>query len=187
LVTAVRDQATRSAPDAIVVFIGNIQIADWIFEGASDATAIGEVGFDARYDAAGHDALAQLEATGAPVLLATLPTPAWDATAQFAPAPVPGAGPLTINDAARARRLNDRNRALLPRHPGSRLVPYAELITGPDGSISRELRPDGMHLDPDEIPALMRAGLETILRDAYREVIRANPAAARPGRTIWTT
>jgi hypothetical protein len=186
LLDAASDLAERTSPDVVVVFIGSIQIADWLYAGETETTAIGEPAFDARYDAATHAALQRLEGLGAPVLLATLPVPAWDPAVQFPGGTFPGSGPLSMNDAGRTRLLNDRNRALVASHPRTRMVAYAEMISNPDGSVSRDLRPDGMHVVPEAVPGLMRAGLEATLRDAYRDVVRAQPAAARPGRTIWT-
>jgi hypothetical protein len=186
LLDAARAQASKSQPDVIVVFIGSIQIADWLYTGDTQVRAIGDPVFDARYVQAANDGLARLESLGAPVLLATLPVPNWDPTVQFPGATFPGTGPLTINDAGRAHLLDAVNRELMPSHAATRLFAYAELISEPDGSVSTKLRPDGMHLDPAEVPGLMRDGLEALLRDAYREVVRAHPSTVRPGRTIWT-
>ena len=53
------------------------------------------------------------------------------------------------------KRLNALNRVLVATHPRTRLIPFAELISEPDGSVSADLRPDGMHLDPGKVPALL--------------------------------
>jgi peptidoglycan/LPS O-acetylase OafA/YrhL/SAM-dependent methyltransferase len=186
LLDTARAHAMESPPDVIVVFIGTTQIGDWLYTGDTEVSSVGEPAFDARYLDAARAALERLEELGAPVLLATLPVPSWDPTVSWPGVALPGSGPMTINDAGRTHLLNDLNARLASTLGRTRMVPYAELITGSDGSVSDELRPDGVHLDPDRLPGLMRDGLEDLLREAYRDVVRAQPGTALPGRTIWT-
>jgi hypothetical protein len=184
LLETARTVAAEHPPDAVIVFIGSIQLADWRLPDGS-VRAVGDPVFEQRYQVAADAALASLESIGAPVLWATVPVPSWDPSKQgFTP---PGSGPLTINDAGRAARLNSLNRALARvGHPLVRLAPYAELISEPDGSVDPSLRPDGMHLAEDQVPGLMAGGLERLLRDAYRSVLTVQPDAQLAGRHVWS-
>jgi hypothetical protein len=185
LLASARTVAARHPPDAVIVLIGSIQLADWRV-GAAPVQAIGDPGFDARYSGTASSALSTLESLGAPVLWATLPVPAWEPSKQFTGYEPPGSGPLTINDAGRTARLNHLNRNLVGAHPLVRLFPYADLLIGPGGQVSNDLRPDGMHLDPDLVPELMQDRMEEALRAAYRDVVRARPEIALPG-SPWSS
>jgi hypothetical protein len=185
LLATARQVAATQHPDALLVFIGSFQLADWQAPGDPVPRAVGDPTFDASYMAAAHDALTELETLGVPVLLATLPTPAWDPTAQWDAATIPGEGPVTMNDAGRARRFNDLNASVVASHPLVRLVPYAEFISEPDGSVSNALRPDGLHVNPASLAALMPRGLEAIFRDGYRSVSASPGAVREAGPTVW--
>ncbi len=184
LLRTARRVAGERQPDAVLLLIGSLQLADWRF-GAGPTQSLGDLGFEARYLEAAAAGLAVLEGLGAPVLWATLPVPAWDPAQQFGVEP-PGSGPLTINDAARTRRLNELNAVLVGAHPLVRLVPYAELLARPDGTISERLRPDGMHLAPDQVPGLMAGGFEAALRAAYLDVLDVRPDLAPPDHVRWS-
>jgi hypothetical protein len=186
LLDTARDVARRHPPDAVIVFIGSAQVADWRLGGAPTTEWMGQPAFDARYVKSANAALAALEALGAPVLWNTVPVSSWDPTMQNHGQEPPGSGALTINDAVRTARLNELNATLVQAHPLLRLVPYAELISEPDGSVDPHLRPDGLHLDPAIVPGLMGDGLEARLRDAYRSVLRARPALGLDGTTVWS-
>jgi hypothetical protein len=186
LLATARDVAEQHPPDAVIVFIGSTQVADWRLDGSPTTESIGQPVYDARYVRSANAALASLEALGAPVLWNTVPVPSWDPALQNHGQEPPGAGPITMNDAVRTRRLNELNATIVPAHPLVRLVPYAELVSEPDGGVDPHLRPDGLHLDPAVVPGLMADGLEALFRDAYRSVLDARPALGLAGSTAWS-
>ena len=186
LLQTARSTAVERPPDAVLVFIGSIQLADWRY--ADGPTLhVGEEAFDVRYTAAANAALVELEALGVPVLWATLPVPNWEPSKQFAGWNPPGSGPLTINSSSRTALLNELNRRLVGRHPLVRLVPFAELISRPDGTVDERVRPDGLHVAPEAVPGLMVGGLEDLLRTSYSAVTAAIPSAAPKGVVTWST
>jgi len=182
------DTASRSKPDLIVLFIGSAQLSDWIPPGGneSSATHIGVPAFDQLYSSTTANDLRRLAGLGIPILFTTTPTPAWDPTVQTGNPNIPGTGPYRMNDAARARRLNDLTAAVVRGIPLAAMVPYAERISGRNGMVDPAIRPDGLHLLPEVVPGFMNRGLEADLRGAYQGVTGRVRTALRNGPTYWT-
>jgi hypothetical protein len=61
------------------------------------------------------------------------------------------------------------------------MVPYAERISNPDGTVASSIRPDGVHLKQEAVPGIMDRGLEADLRTAYQQVASRVPSAGHAG------
>jgi hypothetical protein len=181
LLDRIEDVAADRRPDAVVLFIGSAQLADRVVPGTSTRTAMGDPAFDAAYDSAAGAALARLAALGPPVLWATVPTPAWVPEMTVPNTDLPGDGPVTMNDAGRAARLRELDAPLAAAY-GIEVVPYAEHLTRPDGTVDPRLRPDGLHLAVDAVHEAMDTWLEAELRAAFNRA--AGDADVRATR--WT-
>jgi peptidoglycan/LPS O-acetylase OafA/YrhL len=180
LTDLVISDAKQSQPDAMVLIIGSMQMADWVEQDGAPAFSLGDPSYDARYRAAFSQALDRFTAElRIPILVATIPTPDWQ------PTNAPGEGPMTANNPARTRRLNEINRSVVQSHPGTRMVDFAGYVSLPDGHVDPALHPDGLHIDPNLVPGIMDRGLADEMRAAYRSVLSANAVPRRPGRTIW--
>lgn len=184
LLDTVGELVRANEPDAVVVFIGSAQLADWILPGTTERTGIGDAAFDERFVAAADAALARLSSFGVPVLLATLPVPAWVPEATFPDAALQGSGPVTLNSATRTQRFNSLLADIVEGHPLVRLVPYAEGIAGPDGAVDPSIRPDGLHLEVGAVEAAMDGWLEDELRRAYLDVVADERLTTAP--TTWS-
>ena len=90
-----------------------------------------------------------------------------------------------MNSVVRARRFNEINASVVAEHPRARMVPFAEAVDLPDGWIDPKLHTDGLHVDPNKVPALLDGELGRALRAAYQSVVAAEPGLRRPGATIW--
>jgi hypothetical protein len=108
------------------------------------------------------------------LLIADVPTPNWNPDYQGAGI-LPGSGPVTINNAQRAAQLNQLNAAIVAKHPQSRVLPYAEGLEAPDGSVDPRLRPDGLHLLPVTAEEVMNAWLAQLIVSAYQSVTAELP------------
>jgi len=188
LIPGTIDAASRSKPDLIMLFIGSGQLSDWILPGGTEASAthIGVAAFDQLYRAAVADALRRLASLGIPILFTTTPVPAWDPAVQTGNPNVPGTGPIKMNDAGRARRLNELTASVVGGIPLAQMVPYAERISGRDGVVDPAIRPDGVHLLPELVPGIMEKGLEADMRTAYQAPILRVKSGARNGPNFWT-
>jgi peptidoglycan/LPS O-acetylase OafA/YrhL len=178
LLDVVEETAAATRPDAVVLFLGVIQLSDWDLDDDGTWRTFGDPVFDARYVAAVGAALDRLAALGVPILWADHPTPDWDPETT---GPLPGAGEPVINDPARLPRMNVLTDAAVAGRPSVRIVPYARHLAGPDGRIPTDVRPDGLHVAAAAVPGVMAAGFESELAAAYR-------ALAAPGapRTAWS-
>lgn len=78
-------------------------------------------------------------------------------------------------------RLNQLTAAVVGGLPVTAMVPYAERISNPDGTVPSSIRPDGVHLKQEVVPGIMDRGLEADLRAAYRQVGSRVGSAARAG------
>jgi hypothetical protein len=173
-------EGRKLQPDVVVLSIGGMQLSDWKQTPSSPPTSIGDPLYDVGYTNALSSAVRRLvQELDVPVLVATIPVPKWN------PANAPGSGPLTTNNPTRTRRLNEINRNVVSQIPGARIAPFAEAVDLSDGSVDPRLHPDGLHIDPAQVPAVMDAGLANQLRDLYRSIAAAQPALQRPGNTIW--
>jgi peptidoglycan/LPS O-acetylase OafA/YrhL len=172
--------AKRSKVDVVILMIGSMELSDWVPSADALPTSILEPGFAARYRATFDRALDILTTQlDVPILVATVPGPRWN------PEEAPGIGDLTMNSVVRARRFNEINASVVAEHPRARMVPFAEAVDLADGWIDPRLHTDGLHVDPDEVPALLDGELGRALRAAYQSVIAAEPGLRRPGATIW--
>jgi len=180
--------ANRTKPDLVMLFIGSGQLNDWVLPGKTEAEAtfIGEPAFDQMYSATAAGVLRRLASLGVPVLFTTTPIPNWDPVVQTGNPIVPGTGPIKMNDAGRARRLNDLTASVVRGISLAEMVPYAERISAPNGSVDPAIRPDGLHLRPDAVPAIMNKGLEADMRAAYQRAASRVTGALRNGPTFWT-
>ena len=176
--------------DAIIVFIGSSQLADWQYDGLTGLHHIGDPLVDARYQQYQQLVLGQLAAAGRPILWATVPLPMWDLAvfSQMIGQPVPGEGPVTLNDPPRTVRLNELNGTGVPQAPTATLWPYAARLVGPDGTISKRIRPDGLHLSEAGVKEVASAWMFDVLGEAYRTVEARGPAAGLvpPERQTWS-
>ena len=176
--------------DAIVVFIGSSQLADWYYDGLIGPDHIGEPVVDARYQQRLQLVLGQLAAAGRPVLWATVPLPMWDLTvfSQMIGQPVPGKGPITLNDPLRTVRLNELNGIGVPQSPIATLWPYAARLAGPDGTVSKRLRPDGLHLSAAGVEQVAAAWMFDVLGRSYRTVEARGQSVGlvAPERQTWS-
>lgn len=176
-------------PDAIVVFVGSAQLFDSQYPGSDQFLPFPDPAVTAAYRTAMTDAIGRLGAFGVPVLWADLPTPAWDLDAfgEMRGAPMPGSGEATSNDPARAARLNEIDSEVIGPSVHTTRWGYTAAISGPDGEIDREVRPDGLHLDPEHARRLARSEFFPALRSAYRTVAgrMAGPLAGR-SPTTWS-
>jgi hypothetical protein len=181
------DDAIRAAddlkPDAIVVFIGSVQLADWQLPGDAQYRGMGDPVLDSQYVVAATDAITRLEAVGVPVLIADVATPNWDPDFR-GKGILPGSGRVTINDAERAGRLNQLNATIIGPRPQSRVISYAGKLQRADGTVDSNLRPDGLHLTPTAAADIMSAWLANDLIAAYQSVTTAVPTT-RTRTTTW--
>jgi peptidoglycan/LPS O-acetylase OafA/YrhL len=163
--------------DAIIVFFGSSQLADWQYYGLDGLHHIDEPEVDLRYGDAMARVMAELSVAGRPILWATVPLPMWDLAvfSQMIGQPVPGEGPISLNDPPRTVRLNQLNDAQVPQYPMAVLWPYAARLVGPDGTISKKIRPDGLHLSEDGVKQVASAWLFDVLGQAYRTVEARHP------------
>ena len=187
--SAAARQARTAGADAIVVFIGSTQLADWELPGMEGWRHLGEPPVDDRYVAALAAAAETLSTAGVPVLWADVPTPAWDVDtfgALLGAGAAPGSGPVTLNDPARAARINQLDGQILPRHPLVQRWAYTEQLSGGTGTVSTDVRPDGLHVSEDAMNRLVEAGLLDVVAEAYRTVLQRAPAGMRPpASTLW--
>jgi peptidoglycan/LPS O-acetylase OafA/YrhL len=175
--------AKEAAADAVVVFIGSAQLADWEYADLDGWRHIGEAVIDARYAEAIDQAVATLEQAGVPILWADTPTPEWDLAVfgeQMGGAEPPGSGPVTLNDPDRATRLNEMDRSTMPAHPMGVVWPYTAQLTGPDGHIDKSVRPDRLHVSPEAMATIADRSLFDALGDAYRTVVARHVPGLAP-------
>lgn len=159
--------------DALVVFIGSPQLADWRYpdrEGWHDITQpeIGEA-----YRQQLDEVLDDLATTEVPVLWADTPVPDWDVD-QFGAmlgGQLPGSGEPVINEPERTEALNRHTLAGLDGQVGAVTVPYADGLAGPDGEIESDDRIDGLHLSEEQVVEAAETWLMSALDDAYQEAL----------------
>ena len=176
-------------PDAIVVFVGSAQLFDSRYDGSREYIPFLDHRVTTPYRAAVSDAVRRLSATGRPVLWADLPTPAWDLEVfgEMLGGPMPGEGEVTSNDPARASMLNEIDAETIEATRGAIRWGYTAAITSPDGTIDDDVRPDGLHLDPEHARRLARSAFFPALEDAYRTVYRRMAGSlADRSPTRWT-
>ena len=174
--------AQDQAVDAIVVLIGSSQLADWTYAGGEGWRDITDVSVQRAYEDALQAALGQLETAGVPILWADVPTPDWDLDAfgELLGGPLPGNGPVVMNDPERVAIVNRIDRSVVQRNPLATIFPWTDVLSGPGGTIPVGLRFDGLHVDEAKIPELAEAKLLAALRGAYTDVAQRAPAAAKP-------
>jgi peptidoglycan/LPS O-acetylase OafA/YrhL len=181
--TAVEQQA-----DAIVVWIGSSQLADWTYEGRDGWFGINDPEVRRGYERALARTLTELAAAGVPVLWADLPVPQWDLE-EFGKrlgGPLPGSGAVTLNDPARAAVVSEINAATVPGNPMVVLWPWRAHLESPDGTISRAVRPDGLHVDEARVGEFAEAWLFDVLDQSYDEVVARRPPGLRaPADHTW--
>lgn len=175
--------------DAIVVFIGSSQLADWEYSDMEGLHRLGEPAIDSRYSSSMSKALSTIAGSGRPVLWATVPLPVWDLTvfSQNTGAPVPGQGPITLNDPPRTVRINALNGSVVPGTSLATLWPFAARLTSADGTVPKRIRPDGLHLSNAGVAEVADAWLFDELGAAFRSVVARAPSGLRPvGRQSWS-
>ncbi|MEO7555635.1 MAG: acyltransferase family protein, partial [Acidimicrobiales bacterium] len=178
------DAIRRNQADALIFFIGSNQMSDWLRPGSNTPVALGDPTYDALYSAKLASVLDGLAPLGIPVLFTSTPTPNWDPS--YDGFDTPGVGPITMNNATRAQRYNDLTRAVVARYPFAAIVPYAERVARPDGSIDPAIRPDGLHILSAAIPAIMDAGLESDMASAYVRALAGTPTTGQGDRSYWS-
>ena len=172
------DQTRQVDADAIVVFIGSSQLADWEFPGLQGWRHLGEAAVDEEYASRLREAAATLASAGVPVLWADVPRPEWDLDefGALLGGAVPGSGPISLNDPARSARLAELDAAGLRTAPLVARWPYAAMVTQLEAT--REVRPDGLHVSPEGMAALAESGVFEALGAAYRSVLATGAAAS---------
>ncbi len=174
--------------DAVILLVGSAQLLDASYDGLGDEfRSFLDPAVLARYRQAIDTGIGYLAGRGIPVLWADVPTPDWDpdTTAQIHGAPVPGEGPATGNDPARAAELNRIDGDIDRRHANARRWGYTAAVAGSDGVIDRDDRPDGLHLSPEAARRLSRSHFLPLLQRAFADV-HADPAADLVARSATT-
>jgi peptidoglycan/LPS O-acetylase OafA/YrhL len=180
-------EATRVGADAIVVFIGSSQLADWEFPGLDGWRHIGEPAVDAEYAERLRAAATTLAGAGIPVLWADVPRPEWDLDefGVLLGGALPGSGPVSLNDPARWSRLTELDAGGLQGLRGVARWPYAAVVSELESA--EEIRPDGLHVSSEGMAALADGGVFEALGAAYRSVVATGVAPpADRGPTTWT-
>ncbi|MGK2947058.1 MAG: acyltransferase family protein [Acidimicrobiales bacterium] len=187
LFAAAADEAQRIGADAIVVFIGSSQLADWEFPGLEGWRHVGEPAVDTEYAERLRTAAATLSAAEVPVLWADVPRPEWDLD-EFGGLlgnAVPGSGPVSLNDPVRWARLEELDEAGLRSLPPVARWPYAAVVA--ELEASQEVRPDGLHVSPEGMGALADGGVFDAMGAAYRAVLAGGSVAPRTGAPVtWS-
>jgi len=93
---------------------------------------------------------------------------------------------MKMNDAGRTVRLNELTSSVVSGVSLAEMVPYAQRISGPSGTVDPAIRPDGLHLRPEVVPGIMNNGLEADLRAAYQRAAGRVPGSLRNGPTVWS-
>jgi hypothetical protein len=181
--------AVEQQVDAIVVWIGSSQLADWTYEGREGWVGVDDPAVRRGYETALAQSLTQLAEADVPVLWADLPTPEWDLE-EFGKrlgGPLPGSGAVTLNDPGRAAVVNEINAATVPRNPMAVLWPWRAHLEDPDGTIPPSVRPDGLHVDEARVGEFAEAWLFDVLDQSYDEVVARRPPGLRPPTDhTWT-
>lgn len=186
--TAARIADEQSA-DAIVVLIGSSQLGDWTYAGAPGWRDISDEQIQRAYRERLDEVLAQLSAAGVPILWADLPTPDWDLDkfGELLGGPLPGGGPVVVNDPSRAAIVNRIDAATVPGHALASIWPWTEVLSGPSGRIPDGLRFDGLHVDEARVPELAEGGLLPALEAAYDAVVARAPTGLHPtAEHLWS-
>lgn len=184
LFTTAADTARSQNVDAIVVFIGSSQLADWTYQGQDGWHSILEGPVTSAYTSALAGVLDKLTSVGVPVLWADLPTPNWDLETfgEITGGPLPGSGPVTLNDAARAEVVNRTTSRAIAGRPLAVVWPWTANLAGGGGDIPRSVRPDGLHVDEDKVGDFADSWLFPLLDSSYDSVTARHPAGLRPPR-----
>ncbi|MGH9273697.1 MAG: SGNH hydrolase domain-containing protein, partial [Acidimicrobiales bacterium] len=182
LFTTAASTALQQHVDAIVVFIGSSQLADWTYQGRDGWLGVTDPQVRSGYEGALAQSLAQLAEAGVPVLWADLPTPDWDLEefGERIGGPLPGRGDVTLNDPVRAAVVNEVDAETVPSHPMTVIWPWREHLAGPDGTIPPAVRPDGLHVDEARVGEFADAWLFDLLDASYDQVVARQPAGLRP-------
>jgi hypothetical protein len=174
--------------DAIIVFIGSSQLADWEYSDLQGLHRLGEPVIDTRYSQAIDRVIGELSIAGRPILWATVPLPMWDLEefGKITGTHPPGEGPITLNDPARTIRINELNNSGVPGHALATLFPYAAKLTLPDGTVPKRIRPDGVHLSDDGVAEIADEWLFDTLGKAVQTILGRAPAGLNPPeRETW--
>jgi hypothetical protein len=174
LVSEALAEAVRIDADALVVMIGSWQLADTQLADAPAFVNVGDPAFDAAYTNAVRKMVGSLAGSGLPILWADVAAPQWDPDAfgRIRGREMPGSGPVTINDAGRAERLNELDQRAFGVASLAVRLPIARHIA----SLPAGGRPDGLHIDPAALPDIVAGA---ILDDAIGAMSRVEPAPVR--------
>ncbi len=174
--------------DALVVFIGSPQLADWRYADRQGWHDITEPDLGRAYRHELDLALDRLTATGVPVLWADVPVPDWDME-QFGAllgGELPGVGEPVINEPGRVEALNHHTRAAVEARPGAAVIEFAAGMGGGDGRIAPGERVDGLHLSRAQVVEAAEDWLVAALADAYGRAWD-ELGAAPPPEVGWPT
>ena len=164
-------------PNVILLMIGYPDMADLRLPGQSEWHHIGEPVIDAAYLRAARAGLTQITSLGVPVVWLDTPDADWDPDKTTQGVKLAGGGPVSLNDPARAHRINELDAELVKSFPLIRIAPLAAQL-GKDGTDAPTFDPavrfDGLHLAPAEGQALARGWLGNQLLQAYEEHKRAS-------------
>jgi hypothetical protein len=72
-------------------------------------------------------------------------------------------------------RLNELTAQAVATQPLARLLPWASLLAGPDGTIEPDDRVDGLHVDPDLAESLMAGPMGTAIESLAADVAAHTP------------
>ncbi|MBA2279808.1 MAG: acyltransferase family protein [Acidimicrobiia bacterium] len=169
LVGSAVDIARELDVDAIVLFIGNFQLASWRPSDAVAFSGVGDGVVDPLVLGSISEAIDTLAVAGVPVLVADLPLPDWDVDVPTPSGTLPGSGPPTINDPERVAALNRLTQLAVEGNPRTRLVPWASILAGPDGVIDPADRHDGLHVRPEVARSLMAGALGDAIATLYAD------------------
>lgn len=183
------DQALAAAadldPDAVVVMLGSLQVADARYEGmGSTYRSFLDQAVVSAYTRRVGQAMDSLARLHMPVLWADLPTPTYNLdNINGLPSTTPGVGPYTGDEPARSAKLNAIDRQAANARPHVERWSYAAALGVLPGRTPAPTRVDGLHIDLEQAPAIVRTEIFPRLTAAYRAAVAATPSLGRP--TAW--
>jgi len=164
--------AAQFRPDVVLLILGYPDMADLRLPGDSQWRHIGDPVIDRAYTAAARRKLAMISGLGAPVVWLDTPDADWDPDRTTKGVKLAGGGPVSLNDPARAHRINQLDAELVRSFPLIRIAPFAAQL-GADGTDAPTFDPnvrfDGLHLKPAKALEFARGWLGDQLLQAYEE------------------
>jgi hypothetical protein len=177
--SALRAAATLK-PNVILLTLGYPDMGDLRLPGDDRWRHIGDPVVDRAYRVGARAALTAISNLGVPVVWLDTPDADWNPDKLFG-APLAGGGTVSLNDPARAHRINQLAAEVVRSFPLVSIVRFAAQL-GRDGTDSPKFNPavrfDGLHLAPAKALDFARGWLGDQLLKAYVErTPRPSPSA----------